>query len=64
MYACNLIWWAVLGFEDVMKQQEIGINEEKKTKTLRKKKPKTQQEPPRFCGGFCWPFVTIKLGDF
>ena len=27
--ACNLIWWAALGFQDVMKQQEIRINKEK-----------------------------------
>ena len=60
-YACNLIWWAVLGFQDVMTQQEIRRNREKKTNKLRKKKPKTQQKPPRFCGGFCWPFLSRKL---
>ena len=49
-FACNLIWWAVLGFQDVMKQQEIRINKEKETKTLRKKKPKRN--------------LTIKLGIF
>ena len=64
IYACSLIWWAVLGFQDVMKQQEIWRNKERKTKKLRKKKPKTQQKPPRFCGGFCWPILTIKLGIF
>ena len=52
IFACNLIWWAVLGFQDVMKQQEAKRNKEKKTKTSRKKKHKTQQKPPRFCGGF------------
>ena len=61
-YACNLIWWAVSGFQDVMKQQEIGRNKEKMTKKLRKKKPKTQQKPPRFSGGFWRPFLTTKLG--
>ena len=40
-------------FQDVMKQQEIRRNKGKKTKKLRKKKPKIlQQKPPRFCGGF------------
>ena len=62
IHACNLIWRAVLGFQDVMKQQETRRNKERKTKKLRKKKPQTQQKPPRFCGGFCWPVLTIKLG--
>ena len=62
--ACNLTWWAVLGFQDSMKQQEIRRNTGKKTKKLRKKKPKIQQKQPRFCGGFSGPFFTIKLGIF
>ena len=62
IFACNLIWWAVLGFQDVTKQQEKRRNKEKKTKKSRKNQPKTQQKPPRFCAGFCWPFLTIKLG--
>ena len=64
IYACNLTWWAVLGFQDSMKQQEIKRNEGKMTKKLRKKKPKIQQKQPRFCGGFSGPFFTIKLGAF
>ena len=64
IYACNLIWWAVLGFQDGMKQQEIRKNRGEKTKKLRKKRPKIQQKPPRFCGGFSGPFFTIKLGIF
>ena len=31
---------------------------------LGKKNPKMQQKPPRFCGGFWWPFLTLKLGIF
>ena len=53
-----------MGFQDSMKQQEIRRNKGKKTKKLRKKKPKIQQKPPRFCGGFSGPFFTIKLGMF
>ena len=64
LFACNLTWWAVLGFQDSMKQQEIRRNTGKKTKNLRKKKPKIQQKQPRFCGGFSGPFFTIKLGIF
>ena len=64
MHACNLIWWAVLGFQDVMKQQEIRRNQGKKQKHWEWKKPKIQQKPPRFCGGVCWPFFTGKLGIF
>ena len=60
IYACNLIWWAVLGFQDVMKQQEIRKNKEKKTKKLRKKKPKTAT--------ILWRFLLAifdyKIGDF
>ena len=62
--ACNLTWWGVLGFQDSMKQQEIRRNKGKKTKKLRKKRPKIQQKQPRFCGGFSGPFFTIKLGIF
>ena len=29
MHACNLIWWAVLGLQDVMKLEEIRRNKEK-----------------------------------
>ena len=32
--ACNLICWAVCGFQDVMKQQEIRSNEGKTKKKL------------------------------
>ena len=64
IYACNFIWWAVLGHQDFMKQHEIRRNKGKKTKKLSVNKPKIQQKPPRFCGGFCWPFFTIKLGIF
>ena len=53
-----------MGFQDSMKQQEIRRNKGKKTKKLRKKKPKIQQKQPRFCGGFSGPFFTIKLGIF
>ena len=57
--------WVFWGFQDVTKQQEITRNKEKMTKKMRKKKPKNgQQKPPRCCGGFCWPFLTIKLGIF
>ena len=59
--ACNLIWWAVWGFKDVKKLQEIMRNKAKMSKILRMKKPKIQQKPPRFCGGFCWPFFIVKL---
>ena len=33
--ACNLIWWAVWGFQDGMQQQDIRRNKGNKTKTLR-----------------------------
>ena len=36
MCAYNVIWWAVLGFQDVMKQQKIRRIMEKKPKTHRK----------------------------
>ena len=63
--ACNLIWWAVWGFQEVMKQQEIRRNKGKKNKNIEKEGTKNdQQKPPRFCGGFCWPFLTIHTGDF
>ena len=29
IYACNLVWWAVWGFQGGMKQQEIRRNKEK-----------------------------------
>ena len=59
MHACNLIWWAVLGFQDVMKQQETRRNKERKTKKSRKKKHNGQQKPPRFC---VWPFKRLAQG--
>ena len=62
--ACNLIWWAVLAFQDVMKQQEIRRNKEEKTKKLRKKKPKIQQKPPHFCRGSLLAIFDYKLGMF
>ena len=46
---------------------ETAGNKEKqgeKDKEIEKEKPQMQQKPPRFCGGFCWPFLTIKLGIF
>ena len=36
--ACDLIWWAVWGFQDGMEQQEIRRNKGKMTKKLGKKK--------------------------
>ena len=60
-----LFAWAVLGFQDVMKQEENRRNKREKQKRIRKRKTKNgRQKPPRFCGGFCWPFLTIKLGSF
>ena len=55
--ACNLIWWAILGFQDVVKQQEIRKIKEITAKNLRKNKPKTQQKPPRF-------FFAVFVGHF
>ena len=47
-----------------MKQQEIRRNKGKKTKKLRKKRPKIQQKEPRFCGGFFWAIFHYKTGHF
>ena len=54
--ACNLIWRALLGFQDVMKQQEIRRNKEKKTKKLRKKNQK--------CNKNRHDFVAVFVGHF
>ena len=62
-YACNLIWWAVLGFQDVMKKQETRRNEDKKRKKLRKKKPKTQQNSHVFVAVF-WAIFRYETGHF
>ena len=51
----GLLW----GFQDVMKQQEVTRNKERKTKNM-EKRPKTLQKLPRFCGGFLWLFYTEK----
>ena len=47
-----------------MKQLEIRRNKGKKTKKLRKKRPKIQEKQPQFCGCLLGPFLTIKLGIF
>ena len=54
----------VLGFQDVMKQQEIRRNKEKMTKKLRKKKPKTQQKPATILWRILLAILAIKLGIF
>ena len=64
IYACNLIWWAVLGFQDVMKQQEIRRNKEKKTKKLKRKRPKTQQKTATILWRFLFAIFDYKTGDF
>ena len=63
IYACNLTWWAVLGFQDSMKQQEIRRNKGKKTKKLRKKRPNIQQNSHVFVAVFLGHFH-YKTGHF
>ena len=58
---------SLVGCFGVPRCHETAGNKEKqgeKTKKLRKKKPKMQQKPPRFCGGFCWAIFDNKIGDF
>ena len=55
--ACNLIWWAVSGFQYVMKQQELRRNKEKKAETSRKKKPQMANKNRH-------DFVTVFVGHF
>ena len=43
---CNLIWWAVWGFQDGMKQQETRRNKGTKKKKLRKKRRKIPEKRP------------------
>ena len=46
---------------------ETAGNKEKRGENdndVEKEETKTQQKPPQFCGGFCWPFWTIKLRMF
>ena len=62
--ACNLIWRAVSGFQDVMKQREIGRNKEENDKEIEKEEAQNATKPTRFCGAFCWLLMTIKLGFF
>ena len=64
IYICNLIWWAVLGFQDVMKQHERRRNKEKKTKNLRKKKPKWPTKTATILWRFLLAIFDYKTGDF
>ena len=64
IYACNLTWWAVLGFQDSMKQQEIRRNKGKKTKKLRKKKTKNTAKTATFLWRFFWAIFHYKTGHF
>ena len=64
LFACNLIWCAILGFQDGVKQQKIRRNKGKKTKKLRLEKPKIQQKTATILWRFLVAIFHYKLVIF
>ena len=56
IYACNLIWWAVSGFQNGMKQQEIKRNKGKKTRNRERRSWKYKKHSH--------DFVAVSWGNF
>ena len=64
IYAEDLIWWAIFRLQAIKKLRERRKTKTEKGRLENKEETWKYENPHLFGGGFSWPILTIKLGNF